>query len=134
MPSDPLLSNRLSLLGSVAIIEGSGKAVMRVRVQRIESTKDPTGRLGKRVELVEENVVPRFAIRPPTEEARLVQDLVRTVQQQMPMLGVRTQLSSPKIILFLTEQEYEELGVRFDVNQVYEVELRKQSMEFRKVS
>ena len=109
--------------------------MMRVRVQRIESTKDPTGRLGKRVELVEENVVPRFAIRPPTEEARLAQDLVRTLQQQLPpMLGVRTQLSSPKIILFLTEQEYEQLGVRFDVNQVYEVELRKQSMEFRKVS
>jgi len=108
--------------------------VMRVRVQRIESTKDPTGRLGKRVELVEENFVPQFAIRPPTEEARLVQDLVRTLQQQMPMLGIRTQFSSPKIILFLTEQEYEELGVRFDVNQVYEVELRKQSIEFRKVS
>jgi len=132
--SDPFLLYGLSLLGSVPIIERSGKAVMRVRVQRIESTKDPTGRLGKRVELVEENVVPRFAIRPPTEEARMAQDLVRTLQQQMPMLGIRTQLSSPKIILFLTEQEYEELGVRFDVNQVYEVELRKQSMEFRKVS
>ena len=100
----------------------------------MESTKDAAGRLGKRVELVEENVVPRFAIRPPTEEARLIQDVVKSLQQQMPMLGVRTQFSSPKIILFLTEQEYEELGVRFDVNQVYEVELQKQSVRFRKVS
>ncbi len=107
---------------------------MRVRVQRIESTKDPSGGLGKRVELVEEDVISPFAIRPPTEEARMVQDLVRTLQQQMPMLGLRTQSSSPKIILFLTEEEYEELGVRFDVNQVYEVELREQSVRFRKVS
>ena len=107
---------------------------MRVKVQRIESTKDSAGRLGKRIELVEENVVPPFAIRPPTEEARVVQDVVRSLQQQLPMLGVRTQFSSPKVILFLTEQEYEELGIRFDVNQIYEVELHKQYMGFRKVS
>jgi len=108
--------------------------VMRVTVQRIESIKDPAGTLGKRIELVEESLVPSFAIRPPSEEARIIQDVVKTLQQQMPMLGVRTQLSTPKIILFLTEQEYEELGVRFDVNQVYDVELSNQSMQFRKVS
>jgi len=118
----------------MAIGQRSERAVMRVRVQRIESLKDSAGRLGKRVELIEEDVVPRFAIRPPTEEARLVQDVMRSLQQQMPMLGVRTQFGSPKMILFLTEQEYEELGVRFDVNQVYEIELNKQSIRFRKVS
>ncbi|MCW4021404.1 MAG: arcadin 1 [Candidatus Bathyarchaeota archaeon] len=107
---------------------------MRVRVQRMESIKDPSGALGKRVELVEENVVPSFAIKPPSEEARIVQDVFRTMQQQIPMLGVRTQVSHPKIILFLTEQEYEKLGVQFDVNQVYEVELSGQSMNFKKVS
>jgi len=107
---------------------------MRVIVQRIESIKDPSGNLGKRIELVEEDVVPSFAIRPPSEEARMIQDVVKAFQQQIPMLGVRTQFSTPKIILFLTEQEYEELGVRFDVNQVYEVELSSQSIRFRKVS
>jgi hypothetical protein len=107
---------------------------MRVRVQRIESVKDPSGNLGKRVELVEKSVVPSFAIRPPSEEARVVQDVFKALQQQIPMFGARTQLSTPKIILFLTEQEYEELGVQFDVNQVYEVELSGQSMKFRKVS
>ncbi len=108
--------------------------MLRVMVQRIESINDPGGNLGKRIELVEENVVPSFAIRPPSDEARIVQDVVKAFQQQMPMLGVRTQFSTPKIILFLTEQEYEELGVRFDVNQVYEVELFEQSIKFRKVS
>lgn len=107
---------------------------MRVRVQRIESIKDPEGNLGKRIEIVEESVVPRFAIRPPTEEARMVQEVVRAVQQQMPMFTVQPQISIPKIILFLTEQEYEQLGVSFDVNQIYEVELSKGSIRFNKVS
>jgi len=108
--------------------------MVRVIVQRIESIRDPAGNLGKRIELVEEDVVPSFAIRPPSEEARIVQDVVKAFQQQIPMMGVRAQFSTPKIILFLTEQEYEELGVRFDVNQVYEVELSNQSIKFRKVS
>jgi len=107
---------------------------MRVIVHRIESIKDPAGNLGKRVELVEEEMMPSFAIRPPTEEARVVQDVFKALQQQMPMLGAQARLSSPKIILFLTEQEYEALGVRFDVNQVYDVELAEGTIKFRKVS
>jgi hypothetical protein len=108
--------------------------MMRVKVQRIESVNDPSGTLGKRVELVDPSVLPSFAIRPPSEEARMTQDILKALQQQIPMFGVRTQFSAPKIILFLTEQEYEELGVEFDVNQVYEVELFDRSLKFRKVS
>jgi hypothetical protein len=107
---------------------------MRVIVQRIESIKDPAGNLGKRVELVEEELMPSYAIRPPTEEARIAQDIFKAFQQQMPMFGVKPQFSSPKIILFLTEQEYEALGVSFDVNQVYDVELADGSIRFRKVT
>jgi len=107
---------------------------MRVVVQRIESIRDPSGNLGKRVELVEENVVPSFAIRPPSEEARIVQDVFKALQQQVPMLGMKTQFKTPKIILFLTEQEYEALGILFDVNQIYDVELSGQTMKFKKVS
>ena len=104
----------------------------RVRVQRIESIRDPEGNLGKRIEFVEERDVPRFAIQPPTEEAKMVQDILRAVQQQMPVLNVQGQFSFPKIILFLTEYEYEELGIIFDVNQTYELELTNQSVRFRK--
>ena len=107
---------------------------MRVIVQRIESIKDPAGNLGKRVELVEENVVPSFAIRPPTEEARMVQDVFRTLQQQIPIFGGKAQFSSPKLILFLTEQEYEALDVKFDVNQIFDIELLGQTIKFRKIS
>ncbi len=107
--------------------------MIRVRVQRIESIKDPEGNLGKRVELVEESMVPRFALRPPTEEARMVQDVFKAMQQQVPMLNIQTQLSFPKMILFLTEREYEELGVTFDVNQLYDIELADQTIKFRRV-
>lgn len=106
---------------------------MRVRVQRIESVRDLEGNLGKRIELVQEEETPRFAIRPVSEEARMVQDMIRVLQQQIPLFGIQAQISMPKIILFLTEREYEDLGVDFDVNQIYDVELSGQTIKFRKV-
>lgn len=107
--------------------------VTRVRVQKIESVRDPEGNLGKRIELIEDRVIPRFAVRPETEEARMIQEVMKSVQQQLPMLATqRTQFSLPKMILFLTEREYEKLGISFDVNQIYELELSGQAIKFKK--
>ncbi|MCW4015859.1 MAG: arcadin 1 [Candidatus Bathyarchaeota archaeon] len=107
----------------------------RVRVQKIESTKDPEGNLGKRIELIEDRVIPKFAVRPATEEARMVQEVMKSLQQQIPMLATqKTQFALQKMILFLTENEYERLGIIFDVNQIYELELSGQSISFKKSS
>lgn len=106
--------------------------MVRVRVQRIESIRDPEGNLGKRIELLEDRVIPRFVIKPQTEEARMAQDIMQAIQQQLPIMSQPTQFGFPKIILFLTEQEYERLGIDFDVNQVYELELSGQAIRFRK--
>ena len=106
--------------------------MIRVRVQRIASIRDPDGNLGKRIELIEDRRVPRFAIQPSTEEARMVQGVVQALQQQLPIIPKRAEFSLPKIILFLTEQEYEELAIDFDVNQIYELELSNQTVKFRK--
>jgi len=106
--------------------------MIRVRVQRIESIRDPEGNLGKRIELVEEHRIPRFAIEPSTEEAKMAQSVVQVLQQQLPIFPKRAEFSIPKIILFLTEQEYEELDIDFDVNQIYELELSGQTVRFRK--
>ncbi len=104
----------------------------RVRVQKIESIRDPEGNLGKRIELIEDRVIPRFAVRPETEEARMVQEVMKSLQQQLPVIATqRTQFALPKMILFLTEREYEELGISFDVNQLYELELSGQSITFK---
>jgi len=50
------------------------------------------------------------------------------------MLPARRQVAIPKIILFLTEQEYERLGIDFDVNQIYEITLENQAIKFRKTA
>ncbi|MCK4424500.1 arcadin 1 [Candidatus Bathyarchaeota archaeon] len=106
--------------------------MFRVKVNKIESIRDPDGNLGKRIELIEDRVVPRFAIRPRTEEAKVVQDVLQAMQQQLPMFQARTQFAIPKIILFLTEQEYESFGINFDVNQIYEITIENQAVKFKK--
>ncbi|MEM3622301.1 MAG: arcadin 1 [Candidatus Bathyarchaeia archaeon] len=108
--------------------------MFRVRVNKIESIRDLDGNLGKRIELVEERQIPRFVVRPQTEEAKMVQDVLQAVQQQLPIFPARTEFAIPKIILFLTEQEYESLGIDFDVNQTYEIWLEKENIRFRKTA
>ena len=108
--------------------------MFRVRVNKIESIRDIDGNLGKRIELIEDRQIPNFVVRPQTEEAKMVQDVMQALQQQMPMFPVRTDVAIPKIILFLTEQEYESLGIEFDVNQVYEIALENQALKFMKTA
>jgi len=108
--------------------------MFRVRVNKIESVRDLDSNLGKRIELVEERRIPRFVVRPKTEEAKMVQDVLQAVQQQIPMFPAKTQFAIPKIILFLTEQEYERLDIDFDVNQVYEITLENQAIKFKKTA
>jgi len=107
--------------------------VFRVRVNKIESIRDLDGNLGNRIELVEEREVSPYVLRPQSDEAKVAQDIMQAIQQQMPFLPQRTQMAIPKILLFLTEQEYDSLGINFDVNQLYEVALKNQSIEFKKV-
>jgi hypothetical protein len=107
--------------------------MFRVRVNKIESTKDLDGNLGKRIELLEEREINPYVVRPQSDEAKMAQDIMQALQQQMPFLPQKTQLATPKIILFLTEHEYDSLSINFDVNQVYEVLLENLSIRFRKV-
>ncbi|MCL2643601.1 MAG: arcadin 1 [Candidatus Bathyarchaeota archaeon] len=107
--------------------------MFRVRVNKIESNRDVDGNLGKRIELLEERELNPYVLRPQTDEAKMAQDIMQALQQQMPFLPQRQQLATPKLILFLTEQEYDSLGIVFDVNQVYEVVLENQAVRFRKV-
>jgi hypothetical protein len=108
--------------------------MFRVRVNKIESIRDIDGNLGKRIELIEDRQIPRFVVRPQTEEAKVVQDVLQALQQQMPMFPARAEYAVPKILLFLTEQEYESLNIDFDVNQIYEITLEQQTIKFRKTA
>ncbi len=108
--------------------------MFRVRVNKIESIRDIDGNLGKRIELIEDRQVSQTVLRPQTEEAKVVQDVLQTLQQQMPIFPGRMDLTIPKIILFLTEQEYELLSIDFDVNQIYDISLENQSVKFTKTA
>lgn len=108
--------------------------MFRVRVNKIESIRDIDGNLGKRIELVEERQIPQFTIRPQSEEARVAQEVFQALQQQLPFFPAKAQFTIPKIILFLTEQEYESLGINFDVNQIYEITLENQAIKFKKTA
>ena len=107
--------------------------MFRVRVNKIESTRDLDGNLGKRIELLEEREINPYVVRPQSDEAKMAQDIMQALQTQMAFLPQRTQMATPKIVLFLTEQEYDDFGITFDVNQVYEVMLENQAIRFRKV-
>ena len=108
--------------------------MFRVRVNKIESIRDIDGNLGKRIELIEDRQIPKFVVRPQTEEAKMVQDVMQALQQQLPMFPMRTDVAIPKIILFLTEQEYESIGIEFDVNQIYDIMLENQTLKFMKTA
>ena len=107
--------------------------MFKVRVNKIESNRDVDGNLGKRIELVEERELNNYVMRPQTDEAKMIQDVLQAVQQQMPVFPQRQQMAMPKILLFLTESEYDSLGINFDVNQVYEVTLANQGIKFTKL-
>jgi hypothetical protein len=72
-------------------------------------------------------------MKPSSEEGKMAADIMQALQTQMPFLPQRTQIANPKILLFLTEQEYDSLGIDFDVNQVYDVVLENQSIQFKKI-
>ena len=107
--------------------------MFRVRVNKIESTRDLDGNLGKRIELVEEREINKYVVRPQSDEGKVAADIFQALQTQMPFLPQRTQIANPKILLFLTEQEYDSLCIDFDVNQVYEVALENQTISFKKI-
>ena len=108
--------------------------MFRVRVNKIESNRDLDGNLGKRIELVEERGISQYVVRPKSEEGKMAQDIMQALQQQMPYLPQKSQMAIPKIVLFLTEQEYDSLGINFDVNQIFDVVLENQAIKFKKMS
>ena len=104
----------------------------RVRVQRISSVPDPlTGMPSKQIELVElreRGQVNQFS---GTEEGRVIQGIISQFQSMGFVPQVR-EMGFAKIVMVLTETEYDMLGVRLDVNETYELEIRNGSLSLKK--
>ncbi|MCL4436780.1 MAG: arcadin 1 [Thaumarchaeota archaeon] len=111
-----------------------------VKVLRISSFTDPeTGKAGKQIELVEARQrqgmpfigVP--GIGAGSEEAKLVKNIVDQFRS-MGVFPAGRELTLPKLTLFLTETEYDMLGIRFEVNDVYDLIMKDGAFMMKKTT
>ncbi len=113
---------------------------VKVRVFRISSVTDPeTGKPGKSIELVQvkQRQQQPFFGGGGFGSAGSESDLVRNIISQFQSMGLPigpNPAGSPKLNLFLSESEYDLLGVRFEVNEVYDMILKDGSIRFSKPS
>jgi len=107
----------------------------RVKVSRISGVTDPlTGLPAKQIELVEIRDSRRGPdMFPANDEARVVQGMVSQLQSMGLMPQIRD-LGYSKVIMTLTESEYDMLGIRLDVNEIYELDIRNGSLTLKKVT
>jgi len=104
----------------------------RVRVQRISSVPDPiTGQPAKQIELVEVRERGQVSQFPGSEEGRVVQGII-TQFQSMGFVPQVREIGFAKVTMVLTEIEYDMLGIRLDVNEVYELEIKNGSLTLKK--
>jgi len=106
-----------------------------VRVHRVSSIRDPeSGRYGKMIELVEEaRLRPAARISGMPQESVMIQSMIQDLTRYLQSMGLMFGSAiKPKMTLFLTEEEYEMLGVKLEVNEVYELEFRNGVIAFKK--
>lgn len=113
---------------------------VKVRVYEITSVTDrETGKPGKNIKLVQVKQQPQNARSPfyggafgAPDDAAMIKNIMSSLQQAgFPFAG---EVIQPKINLFLSEVEYDLLGVRFEVNEIYDMILRDGTIRFQKPS
>jgi hypothetical protein len=106
----------------------------KVKVSRISGVTDPlTGLPAKQIELVEVRDSRRPEMFPSSDEGRMVQGMVSQLQSMGLMPQIR-EFGSSKVIMTLTESEYDMLGMRLDVNEIYDLDIRNGSLSLKKVT
>jgi len=106
----------------------------RVKVNRISGVTDPlTGMPAKQIELVEVRDSRRPDMFPASDEARVVQGMVSQLQSMGLVPQIR-EFGYSKVVMTLTESEYDMLGIRLDVNEVYELDIRNGALTLKKVT
>lgn len=106
----------------------------KVRVNRISSVTDPlTGLPAKQIELIEVRDSRRVEPFTQSEEGRVLQGML----SQLQTMGLMPQLRDvgfAKVVMILTETEYDMLGMRLDVNETYELDIRNGSLTLKKMT
>ena len=106
----------------------------RVKVNRISSITDPmTGLPAKQIELVEVRDVRRAEQFPSSDEGRVIQGMLSQLQS-MGLVPQMRDIGFSKVTMNLTETEYDMLGMRLDVNEIYDLDIRNGSLSLRKIT
>jgi hypothetical protein len=105
--------------------------MVQVRVYRISSVTEPTtGLPAKQIELVE--VKQRGAQGYGAgDEGKMVQNMVNQLQSMGLVPPIR-EMVFPKVTMVLTESEYDMFGIRLDVNDIYELEIKNGTISLKK--
>jgi hypothetical protein len=105
--------------------------MVQVRVHRISSVTEPlTGLPAKQIELVEVKQRGSQAY-GMGDEGRMVQSMVSQLQSMGLVPQVR-EMVFPKVTMVLTESEYDMFGLRLDVNDIYDLDIRNGSISLKK--
>ncbi len=103
-------------------------------MNRISGVTDPlTGLPAKQIELVEVRDARRPEMFPASDEARVVQGMVSQLQS-MGLMPQMREVGFSKIIMTLTESEYDMFGLRLDVNEIYDLDIRNGSITMKKIT
>lgn len=103
-------------------------------MNRISGVTDPlTGLPAKQIELVEVRDARRPDMFPTSDEGRVVQGMISQLQS-MGLMPQMREFGFSKVIMTLTESEYDMLGIRLDVNETYELDIRNGSLTLKKVT
>jgi len=106
----------------------------KVRVNRISSVTDPlTGLPAKQIELVEVRDSRRVEPFTQSDEGRVLQGMLSQLQNMGLMPQLRD-VGFAKVVMILTETEYDMLDMRLDVNETYELDIRNGSLTLKKMT
>jgi len=102
-------------------------SVVRLIVTQILSVVDDDGNRGK--EIILEEFKNRQGIGGPQEIGFLKEMMDQVLRNFGQGYNIRSQ---PKIVLRLNDEEYESLGIKFEVNDIYEVNFSDGKLHFNK--
>jgi hypothetical protein len=103
-----------------------------VKVFRITSFNAPdTGVSGKQIELVEVKRQPVMSQQYGDDTSRVTQSIISQIQSMGIFPPMPKEITYPKVILFLTENEFDQLQVPMNVNDTYELTFEKERMVFK---
>lgn len=114
--------------------ERGGAVRFKAAVTNISIVDTPWGERVVKVDLTEERETPSTIILPAdqSEIAREIAPVVSQILRSMPFFGTSGKARLPRLSLYLTEEEWENLADRPTIGDIMEVEVSKGNLKVRK--